>query len=143
MSTVSENGVYVYLFNADAIGGEYVYNCNKMMFDTIVESDFVWSRIYSGDVLLLELCQQISEIKRKENVTSITKNIDQELYITLVTELVNSIKDRYNTLVKKIYINVLQKRIFLELRLQIINVIYVENLIDYLKSLGDILEHLN
>ena len=101
MSTVSENGVYVYLFNADAIGGEYVYNCNKMMFDTIVESDFVWSRIYSGDVLLLELCQQISEIKRKENVTSITKNIDQELYITLVTELVNSIKDRYNTFGEK------------------------------------------
>lgn len=87
MSTVSENGVYVYLFNADAIGGEYVYNCNKMMFDTIVESDFVWSRIYSGDVLLLELCQQISEIKRKENVTSITKNIDQELYILWLQNL--------------------------------------------------------
>lgn len=37
-----------------------------MMFDTIVESDFVWSRIYSGDVLLLELCQQISEIKGRK-----------------------------------------------------------------------------
>ena len=101
MSIVSEYAVYAYLFNADEIGEDYGYVCNKTLLELILNRDSVYSRIYSGDVLLLELCQQISEIKRKENVTSITKNIDQELYINLVTELVNSIKDRYNTFGEK------------------------------------------
>ena len=64
MSTISEYGMYAYLFNADAIGDNYGYVCNKVLFDYILKRDAVYSRIYSGDILLYDLCEQISEVKR-------------------------------------------------------------------------------
>ena len=98
MSTVSEYGVYVYLFNADEIGENYGYVCNKMLFDFILKMDSVYTRIYSGDILLYNLCEQISEVKRIGDRTSISKITNKELYVTLLTELVQSIKNGYNTI---------------------------------------------
>ena len=98
MPTHSEHGVYVYLFNADEINGNYGYVCNKMLFDSVLKKDSVYSRIYSGDVLLYNLCEQISEVKRIGDRTSISKIANKELYITLLTELVQSIKKGYNTI---------------------------------------------
>lgn len=101
MSTVTEYGIYVYLFNADEIDGNYGYVCNKMLFDSILKRDYVYSRIYSGNVLLYNLCEQISEVKKIGDETSISKIINRELYVTLLTEFVQSIKNGYNTISEK------------------------------------------
>lgn len=101
MSMVSEYAVYVYLFNADEIGEDYGYVCNKTLLEFILNRDSVYSRIYSGDVLVHSLCEQISEVNKTGNTTRISMITDKEFYISLLTELVNSIKNRCNTICEK------------------------------------------
>lgn len=97
------NGVYVYLFNADEVKAneDYGNKCNEIILDSVLKRNSIHSRIYSGDVLLHTLCEQISEVKKTGSTTSILKTADKELYVTLLTEFVQSIKSRYNTILEK------------------------------------------
>lgn len=95
-----ECGTYVFLFDADRpeLGGYYGYPCNKVLFDSILSSTSICSRIYSGDLLLHFLCEQICEVKREGNTTSTSYAVSTDLYITLLTELAQSIKEHHNTI---------------------------------------------
>lgn len=102
MSEVLECGAHAFLFNADApeFGGYYGYPCDKALFDSVLRNSadyMIYSRIFCGDMLLYRLCDQTSEVKKAGNVTSMKKHVDEDMYITLITELAQSIKEQFNT----------------------------------------------
>ncbi len=102
MEESQKYGVHAFLFNADTpeLGWYYGYLCNKALFDAVFEYNSVYqifSRIYSGDILLHNLCKQISEVERVNNKTSTTYSVDQNSYLTLLTELSQSLEERTNT----------------------------------------------
>lgn len=75
-----------------------------MLFDAILKNASVYSRIYSGDILLHKLCEQIGEVKRTGSISSISKSIDKDQFVTLLVELVESIKKGIIRFLKKICI---------------------------------------
>jgi hypothetical protein len=102
MAENSENRTHVFLFDADTpeFGGCYGYPCNKALFTSVLENEsnkLVHSRIYSGDILLHNLCTEISEVRKTGDSSSTTYIVDNSLYITLVTELAQTIKEVSNT----------------------------------------------
>jgi len=106
MSEVLKYGVHALLFNADTpeLGGYYGYPCNKTIFDSVLKNNSIYpiySRIYSGDILLHSLCDQISEVKKTGDTTSTSYTVERNMYITLFTELAQSIKERFNTISTK------------------------------------------
>jgi len=103
MSEILAYGAHAFLFNADTpeLGGYYGYPCNKMLFDSVLRNNSncaIHSRIYCGDILPYNLCDQICEVKRSGNITSTTKAVEKNMYITLITELAQSIKEQFNTI---------------------------------------------
>ncbi len=92
-------GAHVFLFNADEpeLGSYYGYPCNKVLFDAISKHNSIFSRIYSGDLLLHNLCTQICEVERSGNSTRRTISVEKDIYVTVLTELAQSIKEQFNT----------------------------------------------
>ena len=95
-------GAHAFLFNADTpeFGGYYGDPCNKALFDAMLEYNSVYpivSRIYSGDILLFDLCKLISEVERAGDSTITTYAVDKNLYLTLLTELSQSLEEQTNT----------------------------------------------
>ncbi len=106
MSIVLKNGAYAFLFNADdpELGLYYGYPCDKALFDSVLKSNKIYpilSILYCGDMLLHNLCDQIRKVERNGNITSSTYTVERDLYITLVTELAQSIKNQFNTISKQ------------------------------------------
>lgn len=90
---------YVFLFDADTddFRGNYGVPCGKMLFDAVLSlQQPVHTRVYSGDMTLADLCQRISAVKKDPTQSSIVLRVDHDLYISLLTELVRSMKEREN-----------------------------------------------
>lgn len=92
---------YVFLFDADAKFFEDNYSVayGKALFNSILLlQNPISSRIYMGDFLLTELCQRISSVKKSSLQRSVTYNVDPNLYASLSTELVRSMKEQANVI---------------------------------------------
>ena len=92
---------YTFLFDADAaaFGGCYGFPCKKQLFDAILKlGQSLCTGIYTGDMLLTQLCMQISEVKKLPGSSSATYGVDSAFYVSLLTALVRSIKEREHVL---------------------------------------------
>lgn len=92
-------GTYVFLFDADndAFEGYYGTPCGEMLFDAVLSlQQPICARVYSGDMMLAQHCQQITAVKKSSEQNSTALCMDRDLYISLLTELVSSIKEREN-----------------------------------------------
>lgn len=90
---------YVFLFDADndVFEGDYGTPCGQMLFGAIWSlQQPVCARIYSGDMALALYCQQITGVKKSSAQNSYTLRVDPDLYVSLLTELVRSIKEQEN-----------------------------------------------
>lgn len=95
----SNTGTYAFLFDADAdvFSGNYGVPCGKMTFDAVLALQYPsYARVYSGDMVLAEFCQRIFVVKKASTRNSSAFHVDHDLYVSLVTELVRSIKEREN-----------------------------------------------
>lgn len=95
----SNAGTYTFLFDADTdvFRGNYGVPFGKMTFDAVFAlQQPVYAGIYSGDMVLAELCQRIAAVKKAPARNSSTFRVNHNLYVALVTELVRSIKEREN-----------------------------------------------
>lgn len=92
-------GTFVFLFDADndAFGGYYGTPCGEMLFGAVLSRQQpICARVYSGDMVLAQHCQQITAVKKTSEHNSAALCMDGDLYISLLTELVSSIKEREN-----------------------------------------------
>lgn len=92
---------YVFLFDADAkiFEDNYSVAYGKALFNSILLlQNPISSRIYMGDFLLTDLCQRISSVKKSSLQRSVTYNVDPNLYASLSTELVRSMKEQANVI---------------------------------------------
>lgn len=90
---------YVFLFDADTdvFGVDYGSACGKMLFDAVFAlRQPVCASVYSGDMMLAELCRRISAVKKSPAQSSITYQVDNDLYVSLLTELIRSIQEQEN-----------------------------------------------
>lgn len=90
---------YVFLFDADtnAFDGNYGVSCGKMIFDAVLGlRQPIHARVYSGDMMLATLCERVSAVKKSSDQSSMTLHVDDDLYISLFTELTRSIKEQKN-----------------------------------------------
>jgi len=93
----TSTGTYVFLFDADndAFEGDYGAPCAEMLFDAVLSlQQPICAKVYSGDMVLAQHCQRISSVKKTSKQNSSSLRLDGDLYITLLTELVRSIKER-------------------------------------------------
>lgn len=96
----SDTKPYVFLFDADtdSFHGSYGVPCGKMLFDAVFAlRQPICARVYSGDMMLAELCQRISAVKKSSVQSSATYRADNDLYLSLLTELTRSIREQENT----------------------------------------------
>lgn len=97
--TNSSTGTYVFLFDADndAFEVDYGFPCTKMIFDAVLNlPQSVHARVYTGDMILLQFCLRISTVQKSSTQSSTQLHVDHDLYISLLTELVCSIKEQEN-----------------------------------------------
>lgn len=90
-------GAYAFLFDADndAFGGYYGAPCGEMLFSAVLSlQQPVCTRLFSGDLVLAQHCQQVTAVKKSPTQNSHTLCVDNDLYISVLTELVGSIKER-------------------------------------------------
>ena len=63
----SKRGTYTFLFDADndALGGYYGTPCREMLFGAVLSRQQpICARVYSGDMVLAQHCQQIAAVKK-------------------------------------------------------------------------------
>ena len=92
-------GAYAFLFDADndAFGGYYGSPCGEMLFRAVLSlQQPVCTRLFSGDLALAQHCQQIAAVKKSSTHNSHTLRVNNDLYISVLTELVGSINERDN-----------------------------------------------
>lgn len=92
-------GAYAFLFDADndAFGGYYGAPCGEMLFRAVLSlQQPVCTRLFSGDLALAQHCQQIAAVKKSSTHNSHTLRVNNDLYISVLTELVGSINERDN-----------------------------------------------
>lgn len=90
---------YTFLFDADneAFDGYYGAPCGEMLFGAVLSlQQPICARLFSGDLVLAQHCQQITAVKKSSTQNSHTLHVDNDLYISVLTELVGSIKERDN-----------------------------------------------
>ena len=95
----SNAGTYTFLFDADndAFDGYYGTPCGEMLFGAVLSRQQpICARVFSGDMVLAQHCQQITAVKKTAEHNSASLRMDGDLYISLLTELVRSVKEREN-----------------------------------------------
>lgn len=95
----TNTGTYAFLFDADndAFEGYYGAPCGEMLFGAVLSlQQPICARLYSGDMVLAQHCQQITAVKKSTKQNSTALCMDRDLYLSVLTELVNSIKERGN-----------------------------------------------
>ena len=95
-------GAYTFLFDADneVFDGYYGAPCGKMLFSAVLSlQQPVCARLFSGDLALALHCQQITAVKKSSTQNGYTLHMDNDLYVSILTELVSSIKERDNFIV--------------------------------------------
>lgn len=106
MDPIHDNGIHAFLFNADepSLGSFYGKPCIIALFNAVIDSIAtapVFTRIYLGDMLIHGLCDKITKVdsnQDKYHSITTTHSIDKDLYISIITDLNNSIMERYNTI---------------------------------------------
>lgn len=95
-------GAYTFLFDADneAFDGYYGAPCGEMLFSAVLSlQQPVCTRLFAGDLVLAQHCQQITAVKKSSTQNGHTLHVDNDLYVSVLTELVGSIKERDNLIV--------------------------------------------
>ena len=95
-------GAYTFLFDADneVFDGYYGAPCGKMLFSAVLSlQQPVCARLFSGDLALALHCQQITAVRKSSTQNGYTLHMDNDLYVSILTELVSSIKERDNFIV--------------------------------------------
>ncbi|MBQ7329127.1 MAG: hypothetical protein IJX01_04395 [Oscillospiraceae bacterium] len=93
---------YTFLFDADneAFDGYYGAPCGEMLFSAVLSlQQPVCTRLFAGDLVLAQHCQQITAVKKSSTQNGYTLHMDNDLYVSILTELVSSIKERDNFIV--------------------------------------------
>ena len=89
---------YSFLFHADVQDDEEEDRsvaCEQTLFDAVLTlPEPICANVYSGDLLLAELCQRISAVGKSPCQSSVTLAVDGDLYRSLLTEFVRSIRER-------------------------------------------------
>lgn len=93
---------YTFLFDADnkVFDGYYGAPCGEMLFSAVLSlQQPVCTRLFAGDLVLAQHCQQITAVKKSSTQNGHTLHVDNDLYVSVLTELVGSIKERDNLIV--------------------------------------------
>lgn len=88
---------FTFLFDVgnEAFDGYYGAPCGEMLFSAVLSlQQPVCARLFSGDLALVLHCQQITAVQKSPEQNTYSLCTDSDLYITLLTELVSSIKEQ-------------------------------------------------